>query len=275
MMRATAAVIAAIALQVVLGACTTTGAPPPKRPIAPSPDLPFQPPTNTSGSETGVQARARLHTELAASYFEIGNMGVALEEVNAALTADRNYGPAYNVAGLVYSELREDRLAQQNFERALRLNPLDSDANNNYGRFLCDRKREAEAIKYFMAALRNPLYQNPERSYVNAGLCSRRRGDVEAAQDYFQKAVQLRANQPQALFQLAELAYARGAYQQARDYLARLTRVSTPNPETLWLGVRIERKLGDRDAVASYSTQLARNFPESKEAQALSAGRFE
>lgn len=202
-------------------------------------------------------------------------MGVALEEVKVALSADRNYAPAYNVAGLIYTDLKEDRLAQENFQRALRLNPLDSDTNNNYGRFLCERKREEEAIKYFMAALRNPLYQNPDRSYVNAGLCARRRGDLLAAEDYFQRAVKLRPAQPQALYQLADLAYRRGAYAEARNYLATLTKITAPNAETLWLGVRVERRAGDRSAAASYGAQLARSFPESKEAQALSAGRDE
>ena len=106
-------------------------------------------------------------------------------------------------------------------------------------------------------------------------MCSRRRGDIAAAEDYLQKAIKLRPNQPQALYQLADMAYANGAYAQAKAYLTRLMQVSTANAEVLWLGVRVERKLGDRDAVASYSTQLSKNFPESKEAQALIAGRFE
>lgn len=237
-------------------------------------DTPYNPPT-AGTTESDLHSRARVHTELASAYFEIGNFAVALEEVNVALRSDRDYGPAYNVAGLVYAELGEDRLAQQNFERALRINPLDSDANNNYGRFLCDRKREGEAIKYFMAALRNPLYQTPERSYVNAGVCARRRGDLVAAQDHFQRAIKLRPATPQALYQLADLSYTRGAYREAKEYLLALNKVAAPTAEVLWLGVRTERRLGDRDAAASYGMQLARNFPNSKEAQALSAGRDE
>ena len=157
----------------------------------------------------------------------------------------------------------------------MRIDPLDSDANNNYGRFLCDRKRESEALRYFLAALRNPLYENPDRSYVNAGMCSRRRGDVAAAEDYFQQALKLRPTQPQALYHLAELSYTRGAYAQAKTYLMRLGPVSSNNPELLWLALRVERRLGDRDAAASYGTQLTKNFPDSKEAGALTAGRDE
>ena len=231
--------------------------------------------TSTTGAETEARTRARVHNELAAGYFELGNMGVALEEVQEALRSDPTYGPAYNVAGLIYTELKQERLAQENFQQALRINPLDSDANNNYGRVLCDHKREEEAIRYFLAALRNPLYRTPERSYVNAGLCSRRRGDSAAAEDYFQKALKLRGNQAQALYQLAELSYAKTEYTQAKEYLTRLARSAPANAEVLWLALRVERRLGDRNAAASYGTQLTKNFPDSKEAKALLAGRDE
>ncbi len=228
-----------------------------------------------SGGDTSeARQRARIHTELAAGYLELGNLGVALEEVNEALRADNTYGPAYNVSGLIHAELKEDRLAEQQFERALRLNPLDSDANNNYGLFLCQRKREEDGIRHFLAALRNPLYQTPERSYVNAGTCSRRRGDLTSAEDYFQRALKARPNQPQALYQLADILYARGDYAQARQYISRASQIS-PNPEALWLALRLERKLGDRNAEASYAAQLRRSYPESAEARALAAGRYE
>ena len=96
----------------------------------------------TTGDESSERSRARIHTELAANYFGIGNLGVALEEVQEALRADRNYGPAHNVAGLVYAQLKEDRLAEESFQRALSINPSDSDALHNYGMFLCQRKQE-------------------------------------------------------------------------------------------------------------------------------------
>ena len=248
----------------VAGGCATQPAAPEVRPDA-----------DTTGSETDVRTRARIHTELAAGYFEVGNMSVALEEIGVAMRADANYAPAYSVAGLIYSELKEDRLAEQHYAQALRINPLDSDANNNYGWFLCQRKREQEGIKYILDALRNPLYRNADRSYINAGLCARQRGDMPGAEDYFQRALKLRPNQLQALYQMADLTYARGDYAAARTYLKRFTQTTTPHAEVLWLGARVERKLGDRNSAASYALQLSRNFPNSKEARALLAGQYE
>ncbi|MGE5526391.1 MAG: type IV pilus biogenesis/stability protein PilW [Rhodospirillaceae bacterium] len=234
----------------------------------------YRPDVSSMGEDSDARKRARIHTELASGYFELGNLGVALEEVNEALRADPSYGPAYNVSALIHAGLKEDRLAEQQFERALRLNPVDSDANNNYGLYLCQRKREEEGIRYFLAALRNPLYQTPERSYVNAGLCSRRRGDLASAEEYFERALKLRPDQPQALYQLADILYARGDYGRARTYIARASELM-PTAEALWLALRLERRLGDRNAEASYASKLRRSFPDSREARALAAGRFE
>jgi type IV pilus assembly protein PilF len=132
-----------------------------------------------------------------------------------------------------------------------------------------------EAIKYFLAALSNPLYTTPDRSYVNAGVCTRRQGDIAAAEGYFLQALKARPTQPQALYQLADIAYARGDATRAKDYLMILEKVAAPGPEVLWLWLRVERKLGDRHAEASYAAQLRRSFPNSKEASALLAGRYE
>lgn len=239
----------------------------------PQPEV--RPDRDTTGAESDERMRARIHTELAAGYFELGNMSVALEEANIALRADPNYSPAHNIAALIYASLKEDRLAEQSFQQALRINPSDSDAYNNYGWFLCQRKREAEALRQFEAALRNPLYQYPDRTYVNAGMCARQQGDLAAAEQYFRSALKLRPAHAQALYQLADLTYERGDYPLAKQYLDRLTKVAQPNAQVLWLGLRIERRLGDRTSEESYAYRLRSNFPESKEARALHAGQYE
>ena len=229
-----------------------------------------------TGDTSEIQARARIHTELASGYLEIGNYGVALEEAGEALKAQPEHVEALNVLGLVYMELRDDAAAESSFQRALRASPGDSDTNNNYGWFLCQRKREAESIKYFLAALRNPLYGTPDKSWVNAGICARQAGDLAGAAGYFQNALGVRPNQPQALLQLADIAYRRQDYPQAKAYLSRLQgRDVEPTAEMLWLALRVERRLGDRDAEASMGFQLRKKFPDSREARALTSGEYE
>lgn len=231
--------------------------------------------STTSDTDDNARGRARIHADLAVNYLEIRNLGVALEEAGIAQRIDPTYGPAYNVAGLIYIELKDDRMAEESFRQALRINASDSDANNNYGTFLCQRKRETEGIRYFLLAIRDPLYQNPDRSYVNAGVCARRIGNLADAENYFRSALKLQSNQIQALYQLADMAYARAQFAEARSLLARLIPVSAGSPEILWLMVRTERRLGDGNSEESLAHQLRTKFPESKEAGSLAAGRYE
>jgi type IV pilus assembly protein PilF len=232
--------------------------------------------TGTLTGEVGdPRNRARVHTELASAYFERGNMGVALEELRIAIGADPNYAPAYNVLGLVHMDLRENAVAQQHFERGLRLAPNDPDINNNYGWFLCQTGREEQSIAYFLAALKNPLYNTPARSYVNAGLCSMKKNKERDAIDYFERALRSEPDNLQALLNLASAQYKRGQLETARGLVVRFNRLVEPTSESLWLALRIERKLGDRPAENVLAAQLRRRFSGSQEYQDMLQGKFE
>lgn len=246
---------------VLLAACA--GAPP-------------QPEFATEKPQTDAQSRARIHTELAANYYARRQPKVALEELSNAMRADPSYGPAYNVLGLVYMEMREDTLAEQNFRRALEISPSDYDARNNYGSFLCSRQRFDEGVEQYMAALKNPLYPTPEQSYVNAGTCMLTKGDLDRAATHFQRALAIAPLQPMALLRMTDIQYRRGEFPDAHKLLARYMQVvQTPPPEALWLGVRVERKLGDAIAEQSYASRLRKNFPDSREAKALQQQQYD
>jgi type IV pilus assembly protein PilF len=227
------------------------------------------------GDSGDPRNRARVHTELASLYFERGSMGVALEELRVALEAEPNYAPAYNLLGLVHMDLRENNVAQQHFERALRIAPNDPDVNNNYGWFLCQSGREDESIRYFLAALKNPLYAAPARSYVNAGVCAMRKNNDRDAFEYFERALKIAPDNRQALLSLGDLQYKRGAFETARDLIGRFNKAGDPTAESLWLATRIERKLGDKAAETAFGTQLRRRFTTSKEYQDLLKGKYE
>jgi type IV pilus assembly protein PilF len=219
--------------------------------------------------------RARIHTELASAYFERGNLGVALEELRVATAADASYAPAHSLLGLVYMELREEALAAQSLERALRLSPNDADINHNYGVFLCQTKREPESIKYFMQAIRNPLYSAPWRSYSAAGVCSLRTKQTKEAEQYFERALRLEPDDSASLLHLGEIRYKQGRIDEARKLISRYNKLTSPSAESLWLALRIERKSGARVAEQSYANQLRRRFPGSAEYQALQRGQFD
>jgi len=224
---------------------------------------------------TEAGQRAKIHTDLAAAYFSSGQLGVALEELGVAIQADSRFAPAYNMLGLVYMTLRENDKAEEHFRRSLDLNSADSDTNNNYGWFLCQRGKIDDSIRYFMAALKNPLYATPEKSYLNAGICARKKNDDAEAEEFLLRAIKLQPRQPQALFHLAEINFKRGNYGEAKKFITQLSQFAAPTPEGLWLGIRIERRLGNRSDEASYGLQLRKIFPDSTEAQELRSGKYE
>jgi len=232
--------------------------------------------TGTMAGDPGdPRNRARVHTELAAGYYERGSMGVALEELRQATAADSSYAPAYGLYGMVYMELRENTQAQDSFERALRIAPTDPDINHNYGWFLCQSGREKESVRYFMQAVKNPLYTAPWRSYSAAGVFSLRTNNTKEAEDYFQRALKLDPDEPASLLKLGEIRYRQGNNEEARKLVARHNKLVSPTPESLWLALRIERRLGQRVAEQSYANQLRRRFPGSPEYQSLQRGQYD
>ncbi len=226
-----------------------------------------------SGAQHAINS-AKVHTELAASYFERMQYAVALQEVGVALLAHDAYAPAYNVRGLIRMALHEDDAAEADFRRSLKLEPGNSDTHNNFGWFLCQRGRYQESVQQFQEALKNPLYATPELAYANAGICSGKGGDAKAAESYLQRALILHPDMPQALFGLADAAFAGGDYAKAKSWFLRYQQTGAElNAEQLWLAVRIERKMRDHNSEASYALQLGKRFPESREAQLLQAGQ--
>jgi type IV pilus assembly protein PilF len=228
---------------------------------------------STSADNSHANKSAKVHTELAGLYYERAQLGIALEELTQALQADQNYAPAYSVRGLVHMALREDKEAEEDFKRSLHLDNTDSDTHNNYGWFLCQHDREKEAIPQFMAAIKNPLYATPGLAYLNAGVCSRKAGNNKDASEFLQKALLVQPDLTPALFALAELNFANSDYVAAKKYFANLSqKTDNLTAEQLWLGVRINRKVGDHNSEASYATQLRNRFPDAHETQLLLQG---
>jgi type IV pilus assembly protein PilF len=219
--------------------------------------------------------RAQAFTDLASAYFARAQYKIALDELRKAITADNRFGPAYNIYGLIYMELAEDKLAEENFRRAIELDRSDSEARNNFGWFLCTRGRYDEGLEQFSAALRNPLYTHPEQAMANAGLCAEKKGDLALAEANLLKSLKLQPDNPNTLLKLAGLRFRQGQLMEAQRLLGRHAELAVPTAESLWLGVRLERRLGDRQQEAAYGLQLRKRFPDSDEARRLLTGQYE
>lgn len=264
-----------VALALALAACaskggSTTPQPPQAQAQAQAPEQPPVKPQETSPKE-----RARIRTELAAGYYQRGQMDVALEELGNAKTLDPSYPRIYDIYGLVYAMLGERAKAEENFRQAIALAPDNSDFRENWGAFLCGTGRASEAMPEFEQVLKDPLYKTPEIALINAGKCSVAMGDTKKGEEYLRRALTVSPGNPIAAYNLALLAYHDKRIGEARAWMRPVMLQASPPAQALYLGACIEKKQGDRDAERAYASQLKNRWPDSPEAKALAGGECE
>jgi len=228
----------------------------------------------TESDESSRQRRARLRMELASGYFEQGQTTVALDEIKQALAADPNNADAYNLRGLVYMRLDDAGLAEDSFRRAIAINPRDANARHNYGWLLCQQNRFGDAATQFNEALAVPSYADRAKTLMTQGVCQLKAGQRVEAERSLMQAYEIDAGNPVVGFNLASVLAQREEWSRAQFYIRRVNNSSAASAETLWLGIRIERKLNNREAAAQLGGQLQRRFPQSREASAYERGNF-
>ena len=262
--RAVAAGLACAAALLVAGCGAMKGVPEPTKDRV------------TASDETQPAALARLRLELAGGYFGRGQMTTALDQVKLALVADPNLGAAYNLRGLIYADLGDEKLADESFRRALQLDPGDADAMQNYGWYLCQRKRYPEADALFVQALDVPQYRDGARTYLTQGMCMAAAGRAIEAEQALDRSMALDPNNPRTFVELAELLYRRGEYERSRGLIRRVNEArELASARTLWLAARIESRLGNATAARELGRTLASRFPETPEAGAFGRGAYD
>lgn len=229
----------------------------------------------TSSDQSDTQKRAQIRLQLAVGYYQQGQFATALDELKQALQIDPNFADAYGMRALVYMGVGENALAEENFQRALRLTPNNPDLSNNYGWFLCQNGRESQSIAYFDAALKNRSYQSPSKALNNAGVCSLKQKNTGAAEKYLTRAFQQDPSNPDTNANLAKLYYSRGDFKRAQFYVGRATAADSSSADALWTAIKVERKLGNRQAETAYVGQLRKHYSNSHEYAAFLRGAFD
>jgi type IV pilus assembly protein PilF len=214
----------------------------------------------TESDEPEARKRARLRLEL--------------DEIKQSLNNDPNFGDAYNLRGLIYMRLNDMRLAEDSFRRAIALNSKDANAAHNMGWLMCQQQRYPESVTYFQQALAVPLYGDQSKTLMAQGLCQIAAKQKPEAERSLARAYELDAANPITGYNLASLLFEREDFTRAQFYIRRLNNGEFANSETLWLGIKVERRLGDDVAVQQLVGQLKRRFPQSRELALYERGAF-
>ena len=229
----------------------------------------------TPSDDSEARRRARTRLALAVGYFENGQHTVALDEFKRVVQIDPTFADAYNLGGMIYMQLNDVPLAEAHFQRALSIDSRDANAWHNLGWLQCEQRRYTDAAQSFQRALGVPGYPGRARTLMTQGICEARGGDRATAETTLMRSYELDAANPVTGFNLSQLLYLRGDYSRAQFYIRRLNNSEQANAESLWLGIKVERRMNNPQAMEQLASQLRRRFAQSRELQSFERGSFD
>lgn len=218
-------------------------------------------------TDEGRKAARDAYIQLGIGYLQKGNTGQAKVPLKKALELNSSDADAHAALALVFQTEMEPQLADEHYRKAL-ASRTDARILNNYGSFLFEQQRYAEAYERFQQAAEDNLYPERSRVFENLGLTSLKLQQRQQAEQHFEKALRLDRNRPRALLEMAQLSYENGQYVPARGYYERFVSLRGPqDARSLLLGARLAKVFQDRDRAATYGMQLKRLYPGTAEYQ--------
>ncbi len=245
-----ATLIALVFAASVLGGCVTT--------------------TETVFTEKASPEKAlERRVELARQYIGERNWADAKRNLKLAYDIDPDNAEVHEAFALVYQSTGEFELAEEHFKTAIKLDKNFSRARNNYAAFLYAQERYSEAEQQLEVVTRDSLYPGRPNAFVNLGLCRLQLFETQEAEEAFMRALTMDRTNAIALLEIAQLRFDRDDFEMAQQYYDTYRSVvRQQSARGLWLGIRLARARGDRDAEGSYILALSNLYPDSAEYQA-------
>lgn len=224
-------------------------------------------------AETPVIENTSTKTEIALTrislglgYLNIGNTTQAKLNLEKAKGVAPNLTQVYTAFAQYYDIVDEPEQAVLAFKHALSIDVDDPDTLNNYGVFLCKRKKYDESETVMLKAIAVPSYLLVSQSYENLALCQLENKKFEKAEMYLAKAISHSPSRPSALLQMLRLQYAMGNYEETIVYLRRYEQSARRfTPSTLALAYKTYEKMNNRQLAKNYAGMLVKMFPNSYE----------
>ncbi|MBF0100946.1 MAG: tetratricopeptide repeat protein [Desulfobacterales bacterium] len=168
------------------------------------------------------------YVNLAWIYHRQGRPNEAIELLQKSLQITPNYFPSHHVLAQIYKDLKNDELAMNHYNQALRIDPKSGGVLYNYGAFLLEQGKINEAISLFQQAL---LYFEGNISDVHyyLGKAYYAINKYSLAILHFEKTIALNPNDVDAHNDLAILLYQIGDRLQAIDHFQKALNLQPKN----------------------------------------------
>lgn len=218
-------------------------------------------------AESRRRSENRLRLARAGQALANGESDAAEKLLREALKADPGDPDGLTLMAVLESRRGRSREAGGYYAKAAELAPASGRAQSNYGAWLCDNGRAAEAMPYFDRALATPGYPEPAFALANAGACAEAAGQPGRVERDLRAALSLQPTNAVALSAMAEYQYRKGSYLEARAFSQRRLAAAPASADVLLLASQIEERLGDKAAADRYRQRLGKEFPQALSAQ--------
>jgi len=225
--------------------------------------------TQSDRETQDIHDASDYNAQLGLAYLNQGRFDIAQSKLKKALEQNPDNAIAHYYIAELYRRLGELDKAETHFKEALDLAPENSSLLNNYGVFLCDAKKYTEAYTYFDKVLKDPLYPSKGSVYENIGLCAQSEGNLKTAEENLRFALRLNPQAPKSLLAMAQISFDNQKYAASRKYFYQYLENARHTPASLWLGILLENRSGNKNRVASYVVLLKGKYPDSEEAALL------
>jgi type IV pilus assembly protein PilF len=224
-------------------------------------------------SKAPAEKPTDIYLQLGIRYMDLNKLELAKENLQKALEKDQKNARAHSALAFLFEKINHFDESKQHYEAALGLSPDDIGIQNNYGKFLCDRRQFDRGLALLTQASSNLLNDRQWMALTNAARCHLGMGERDHAIALLKQAIDMNGQYPAALLEMQKISYQMGEYKDAEDYLQRYLSETNHTAETLWIGIQTEQALGNQSLANEYRNLLLDKFPGSNEAKQIAGSR--
>jgi type IV pilus assembly protein PilF len=160
-----------------------------------------------------------IYLQLGVRYMDLNKLELAKENLQKALEKEPNNARAHSALAFLYEKINHFDEAKQHYEAAWGLSPDDIGIQNNYGKFLCDRRQFDRGLALLTQATSNLLNDRQWMALTNSARCHLGMGQRPQAVTLLKQALEMNGQYSAALFEMQKISYQMGDYKAASDYL--------------------------------------------------------